>query len=458
MAGDLVVLNVLIILFCKFHPHLMLWKGDDITVLWAVCNLAMIMAQWKYSTIIHLRFISGGDILKRVFNLTVLQTLIVYLAMVAINVGQPAGWIVLQIGLCQMVVLVCVRVGERYAIKCLRQRGKNVRMVIFVGADTELLSLYRRMKRNPAYGYRVVGYYADEEMPHGRPGEDFSELRRLGSLMELMEGLAKDQSLNLGDEMYACLSRRDGEILRELSEYCDQRVVHFYYLPKSVESVGMHLRRELFDDMEVFTTHEIPMENSVSMVGKRIFDIIVSFIALLLMLPFLPIVSLIIKIQSPGPIFFRQERTGGNGRNFMCYKFRSMHLNQDADIVQATEDDPRKFPFGNIMRKFNIDELPQFWNVLKGDMSVVGPRPHMLYHTEFYKRRISKYMVRHFVKPGITGWAQVTGFRGETKELWQMEERVKRDIWYIEHWSFWLDLRIIWLTIKTTIIHDKHAY
>lgn len=176
------------------------------------------------------------------------------------------------------------------------------------------------------------------------------------------------------------------------------------------------------------------------------------------MIPIIPIIAIIIKIQSPGPIFFKQERTGFAGKTFFCYKFRSMHVNKDADLEQATENDPRKFAFGNFMRKTNIDELPQFWNVLRGDMSIVGPRPHMLHHTEIYSELIDKYMVRHFCKPGITGWAQVTGFRGETKELWQMEERVERDIWYIEHWTFMLDIKIIYKTIKSVIIPDKHAY
>ena len=135
-----------------------------------------------------------------------------------------------------------------------------------------------------------------------------------------------------------------------------------------------------------------------------------------------------------------------------------MHVNKEADSRQATKDDPRKFPFGDFMRKTNIDELPQFWNVLIGNMSVVGPRPHMLAHTEQYDKLIDKYMVRHFVKPGITGWAQVTGFRGETSELWQMEGRVERDIWYIQHWSFWLDMRIIWMTVKSIFTRDEKAY
>lgn len=135
-----------------------------------------------------------------------------------------------------------------------------------------------------------------------------------------------------------------------------------------------------------------------------------------------------------------------------------MHVNKDADSKQATENDPRKFPFGNFIRKYNIDELPQFFNVLIGNMSLVGPRPHMLAHTEMYGKLIDKYMVRHFCKPGITGWAQVTGCRGETKELWQMEERIQRDIWYMEHWNVGLDLKIMAMTFRSFFVHDEHAY
>ena len=160
----------------------------------------------------------------------------------------------------------------------------------------------------------------------------------------------------------------------------------------------------------------------------------------------------------PGPIFFKQNRNGLNDKEFYCYKFRSMKVNKEADTLQATKDDPRKTRWGNIMRKTNIDELPQFINVLLGDMSIVGPRPHMLKHTEEYSKLINKYMVRHFVKPGITGWSQVTGYRGETKELKDMEGRVIGDIWYIEHWSFWLDIYIIYKTVRNAIHGEKNAY
>ena len=156
--------------------------------------------------------------------------------------------------------------------------------------------------------------------------------------------------------------------------------------------------------------------------------------------------------------FFKQMRSGEENKEFWCYKFRSMRVNKDSDKVQATLNDPRKTRLGNFMRKTSIDELPQFINVLLGDMSVVGPRPHMLKHTEEYSKLIDKYMVRHLVKPGITGWAQVTGFRGETKELWQMEGRVERDIWYLEHWTFMLDLYIIYKTVKNAVRGEKEAY
>lgn len=172
----------------------------------------------------------------------------------------------------------------------------------------------------------------------------------------------------------------------------------------------------------------------------------------------LPFVCLMIKRQSPGPLFFRQLRTGLNGKPFLIYKFRSMHVNQEADSRQASKIDGRIFAFGLFLRKTSLDELPQSWNVLKGEMSIVGPRPHMIAHTEMYSKLVDNYMMRHLVKPGITGWAQCMGFRGETKELWQMEERVKRDIWYIEHWTIWLDFRIIWLTVKNVFVKNQNAY
>jgi putative colanic acid biosynthesis UDP-glucose lipid carrier transferase len=313
----------------------------------------------------------------------------------------------------------------------------------------------------------MMGYYGDEhlqklideidEMEKKKKREPV-RLKRLGSCEAFLDAIKNEEELDLGDELYLCISRKQKDIIRKVSRFCDRHVVRFFYVPVSVESIGLNLKREMLEDIEIFTTYENPLQNSVNRAIKRVFDIVFSLIFLIPTAILLPVIWLIIKIQSPGPLLFKQVRTGLDGREFKCYKFRSMHVNKDADRLQATKDDPRKFPFGNFMRKANIDELPQFFNVLQGRMSIVGPRPHMLAHTEEYSKLIDKYMVRHFVKPGVTGWAQVTGFRGETKELWQMEGRVKRDIWYMEHWSIWLDIRIIWLTFKTIFVLDKNAY
>ena len=202
-----------------------------------------------------------------------------------------------------------------------------------------------------------------------------------------------------------------------------------------------------------------PLDSLTNRIIKRAFDFVVSAI---FMIPFwlliYPIVAALTHRLQPGPVFFKQKRNGLNGKEFVCYKFRSMKVNDDADRLQATENDPRKTKFGDFLRRSSIDELPQFINVLKGEMSIVGPRPHMVMHTEQYSKLIDKYMVRHWVLPGITGWAQVNGARGETKELWQMEDRVKKDVWYVENWSFSLDIKIIFKTIWNVIRKDKQAF
>lgn len=192
---------------------------------------------------------------------------------------------------------------------------------------------------------------------------------------------------------------------------------------------------------------------------KRTFDILVSGIFICLIFPFIYIiVGLLIKGTSKGPIIFKQKRNGLHGKEFWIYKFRSMRENEESDEQQATKEDARKTKIGNFMRRTNIDEIPQFLNVFLGDMSIVGPRPHMVKHTEEYSKQVDNFMIRHWVKPGITGWSQVTGLRGEIKNTDQIAKRVEGDIWYIEHWSFALDIRIIFMTIVNIIKGEKEAY
>ena len=457
IVADFVLLNLLLFLCAEYYPRIADWTPMKMRFFSITLNVALLISHYYNSPIIHLRVVSVGDIIKRVIQLVAMTVLIAYLIMKGISLTQTkVGTQLMEIGSAFFVILLIARFFERRVIKYYRHKGRNTRMALFVGADPELLNIYQRLIDDPSKGYKVMGYYANMEMTDVPEGV---HLEKLGSLDDFMDCLRRREDIEIGDEVYVCVSRKDRQTIREISDYCDQKVVRFYYVPVSVETLGIDLKREMLDDIEIFTTYENPLTNPVNKFIKRSFDIFSSVLTVtFLLLPSLPIIWLIIRKQSPGPLFFKQLRTGLDGKEFMCYKFRSMHVNAQADKLQATEDDPRKFPFGNIMRKTNLDELPQFWNVLKGDMSLVGPRPHMLAHTDQYSHLISKYMVRHFVKPGVTGWAQVTGFRGETKELWQMEGRVKRDIWYMEHWSFWLDLRIIWMTLKSVVVHDEHAY
>ena len=450
---DFVLLNALLYLIKDYHPWLEDWSPIKVRILVLLSNIGLLIGEFINPPIVHKRSISAGNVVKRVIQLSFLQGFFAVFLMKMLRLNFVGGRLQVQICVLMLIMILLSRGFERLIIKKYRSVGGNSRRATFIGADTELLNVYHKLKDDLTMGYRINGYYADEDM-----NQDVGKLPKLGTLQYFLSNLNNPDKLNIGDELYVCLSRREKGIIRRLSNFCDHHVIRFYYVPVSVENLDIGLKRELIDDMEVFTTYENPLENPLNKFIKRAFDIVMSIVFLIPTALIFPFVFIIMKIQSPGPILFKQKRTGLDGKTFNCYKFRSMHVNSDADKLQATKDDPRKYPFGNFMRKANIDELPQFVNVLQGRMSIVGPRPHMLAHTEQYSALIDKYMVRHFVKPGITGWAQVTGFRGETKELWQMEGRVKRDIWYIENWSIWLDIRIIWMTMKSIFVHDEHAY
>jgi putative colanic acid biosynthesis UDP-glucose lipid carrier transferase len=467
IVGDFILLNLILFLFARYHWRIGTWEDNELEVFTLIANLALVISQMRFSPIIHKRLVGAGDVLQRIICLTALHAIVGYLILKIIDYDLPVGWLIGEINTVFFVSLLFKRLLERWFIRLYREAGRNTRMVTLVGSDIELVNIYRKLIDDATLGFKVLGYYGDDKLIETIEKVEREEkinlsalknLERKGSIEDLLAAMGRHEDLQLGDELYVCLSRKYRDVIKKLSRYCDYKVVRFFYVPISVESIGLNLKRELMDDIEVYTTYEIPLQNMGNRILKRTFDIVFSLFFLIPTALMFPFIWLIIKIQSPGPIFFKQARTGIDGKTFMMLKFRSMHVNADADKVQATKDDPRKYPFGNFMRKSNIDELPQFLNVLRGDMSFVGPRPHMLAHTEQYSALISKYMVRHFVKPGLTGWAQVTGFRGETKELWQMEGRVKRDIWYMEHWSIWLDIRIIWMTFKTIFVHDENAY
>ena len=444
IVGDFAVLWVLLYYLVGTIPQSEDWNEEKGRVFWMVCTFALVVAEYLFPSVIHERVVGANDILRRSTMLVATHTLLSYLLLRAIHFMSRFGWQLFAMGIVMLVCIILLRFIERWLVKKLRQSGYNTRSVTLIGEDEELLCLYHKLKSNPTYGYRVSHIYGGME-----------GLTPDGSIRDFEALLSRPDDLQLGDEVYLCVPRKERDLIERTVRLCDHRVAKFYYLPTAEEK--LNLQPILIDDIGVMTTYTSPLEEPLNRLLKRLLDIVFSILCLIPSALLLPFIVLAIKRQSPGPVFFRQLRTGIDGRDFYCYKFRSMHVNSDADRLQATKDDPRKFPFGDFMRKTNIDELPQFWNVLVGNMSIVGPRPHMLAHTEQYDKLIDKYMVRHFVKPGITGWAQVTGFRGETRELWQMEGRVERDIWYIQHWSLWLDLRIIWMTVKLMFKRDQQA-
>jgi len=261
------------------------------------------------------------------------------------------------------------------------------------------------------------------------------------------------------DEVYCSANELDESQISLLITFCENNFKILKFISKRGGLLSKKLKTDTYGLSTVQSLREMPLSNDFNTILKRTFDIVFSLVVIIFLLSWItPIIGLIIKIESRGPVFFKQTRNGIKFREFTCYKFRSMIENNDADIQQATKNDKRVTKIGKILRKTSLDELPQFFNVLIGNMSVVGPRPHMIKENERYSKSVDKFMVRHFVKPGITGLAQVKGFRGEIETDEDIINRVKYDIYYLENWSLILDLNIVFLTTINFLTGQKKAY
>jgi putative colanic acid biosynthesis UDP-glucose lipid carrier transferase len=261
------------------------------------------------------------------------------------------------------------------------------------------------------------------------------------------------------DVYVAVAPGRMGDVTALINE-AERNCLRLKFIPDLGSTLAAPYRMDYIgNEFPVITLRHEPLEDLGHRFVKRLFDIVFSSLAIVFIFSWLfPLLAIVIKMSSKGPVFFKQLRSGRNDLPFLCYKFRTMRINEDSDSLQATKNDSRITPIGRFLRRTSMDELPQFFNVLMGDMSVVGPRPHMLSHTMQYKAVISQFMVRHFLKPGITGWAQVNGYRGETKEDKDMEDRVKHDIYYLENWTAMLDLKIVLKTVTNIAEGEKNAF
>lgn len=318
------------------------------------------------------------------------------------------------------------------------QFSTRVRKVLLLGDNGVMNSIRHVIKYNPQMSYWYEGSYTTEGVRDCEMAYAELEQKVINDGVQVMF-IAVDK---VTDEYAGCWN------LKELQRNCSRWGVRLYFVPAVAPDEKEDLKVDRLGNILIFNPQRIPLDIAENQIKKRLFDVAFSGAFIILVLSWLfPIMALIIKLTSRGPVLFIQPRTGINNRTFQCYKFRSMKVNGEAHKKQATANDPRITAIGRFMRKTNIDELPQFFNVLLGDMSVVGPRPHMLAHTELFTREVENYLVRHYVKPGITGWAQVNGFRGETRELWQIEKRVQYDHEYIRNWSFDWDFVIVWKTL-----------
>jgi putative colanic acid biosynthesis UDP-glucose lipid carrier transferase len=266
---------------------------------------------------------------------------------------------------------------------------------------------------------------------------------------------AKKNRIN---EFYLPVSTINPTEINTLTREAEKHCIRVNFIAnETIESPGYRLH--YISGMPVLKKYNEPLTLLRNQTVKRTFDFIISSFVIVFVLSWMvPLIGLLIKLESKGPIFFRQERSGRDNTSFVCLKFRSMKVNDESDLIQATKNDMRVTKLGAFLRKMSIDELPQFINVFKGDMSVIGPRPHMLRHTEEYYEQVDHYMVRLYLKPGVTGWAQANGYRGEIKDINLMKKRVEYDIWYMENWSLLLDIKILWLTFIGVLKGNENAY
>jgi len=327
----------------------------------------------------------------------------------------------------------------------------TVKDLVIVGEGPAAEEICRYCDDQTVRGYRLRGVFTDKPI-NGSLGP-----RRLGGMEEIKKYVLNNRI----DIMYCALPGTRRQEITDLMEFCEGNTVRFRVIPSADSFIPVVQASDLefHGAVPVSKIRKEPLEKRSNRIVKRAFDIIFSLSVIMFIFTWLfPILALLVKLSSKGPVFYKQRRLGRDNKEFICWKFRSMRVDNNHEFKQATKNDPRITRIGAFMRKTNLDEMPQFLNVLMGQMSVVGPRPHPLKLNDQYRDIVDKYMVRHFVLPGITGWAQVNGFRGETKTPDLMEQRVKLDVHYLENWSFWQDLRIILKTVTNMFGREEYAY
>jgi len=378
--------------------------------------------------------------ISRIIKSNILGIILIIILSFLFKEVNVSRMVILLFGVINTLLMIMSRVILRKTLRHFRSKGYNVKRMLMVGYNDLALNFVQKIVSNRNLGYYIAGFLSDKY--DDNISSDYKNpIPYKGNLDDLEKVLAAE----VIDEVVVALEYDQYNYLTDIIEICEKSgtkisVIPFYtkYLPA----------KPFIDEVEglpVINIRHIPLDNLLNNWAKRLFDFFSSLFLIIILSPFLLITAVCVKATSPGPILYKQERVGLNKKNFMMYKFRSMKIVTDGSDKTAwtTKDDPRKTRFGAFMRKYNIDELPQLFNILNGTMSLVGPRPEIPYHVYNFKEEIPLYMVKHQVRPGITGWAQVNGFRGDTS----IKGRIEHDIFYIENWSFLFDIKILIMTV-----------
>lgn len=432
---DIIVINLVAVLWLL--PQVPVAKFTMIITLgWVVTVLiSKFYEVHRYSSVI------------RVFNLIIRQGLFFTLIMFAYAGIFPQNDInpnnILKYVIICFVLISFFKYTLFFLLKNYRAYLKgNTRKTIILGESKQAKNLEDFFKNTPESGFINIKLVSFKN-------------RKKVDLNALFEFIKAENV----DEIYCALSELDPADVKAITKFADNNLKVVKFVPEQNTVLNKELKRDFYGLVPVLEFRSIPLDDSFNLALKRFFDLLFSLFVIIFFMSWLtPLLALLIKIESRGPVFFTQKRNGYNYKTFNCFKFRSMVPNKKADIIQVSKADQRITKVGKFIRQTSIDELPQFFNVFIGDMSVVGPRPHMISHTEMYANKVDKFMVRHFVKPGITGLAQVSGYRGEVESDKDIIGRVRYDIFYIENWSLLLDIKIIIQTIVKAIKGDEKAY
>lgn len=335
-----------------------------------------------------------------------------------------------------------------YALKKYREKGNNFRKVIVLGSDEIAKKIITLFNEKKEFGYIISGFFSDKIT--------LNEKLYKGTIEKCYSFILKESI----DEVYCSLSELNKEEIKEILTFANEKNIVIKLVPNANELYSKSYQTEYYEDsILVLKVNKLPFEFTENRIFKRAFDILFSLCVLVFLMSWLtPIIWILIKIESKGPAFFKQKREGLNGELFVCYKFRSMNLNVNYTEKYTVKNDERVTKIGTFLRKTSLDELPQFFNVFQGNMSVVGPRPHLKSLSVEYQKNVNNYLDRHTMKPGITGLAQVRGYRGEIKKKSEIKNRIRLDIFYIENWSIFLDVKIIIQTVFNVYKGEEKAY